>query len=380
MLACPQRNADKQNRRPSLDELTRARELYESAGRIFSPKCRIQLAQGFTLKEFTSIRQFRDVVSAVRRYCSIHNKPLPVWTFTGRPKLHGTNAGIHITAKGDIRAQSRTRPIDVTCDNAGFAAWVETNKTRLSELFSPHAAGRDITVFGEWCGGNIQDRVALNSCPKHFVVFAGWVHHQAGEGEYVGAHVFGEAIDHDIGLYNIGEVDTVEVTIDFSAPHLVQDKLADLTMQTEDRCPWAYAMFGVEGVGEGLVWTCNERPADSDLWFKTKGDKHAKSAKASKVKIVADPERLASIQELVERIVPQWRLEQGIKALIEQGVEINARATGDYLRWVCRDTLKEEADTMVASGFDWKKDVNSHVIQKARQFFLKTLDERAGIG
>ena len=43
-------------------------------------------------------------------------------------KLHGTNAGIQVTPDGTVLAQSRTRIIDVSEDNMGFAKWVDATK------------------------------------------------------------------------------------------------------------------------------------------------------------------------------------------------------------------------------------------------------------
>lgn len=135
----------------------------------------------------------------------------------------------------------------------------------------------------------------------------------------------------------------------------------------------------ISTIGEGLVWTCNERPFDTSLWFKTKGDKHAKSAKASKVRIVADPERLQSIEALTTAVLPAWRLEQGIREVAGSGAQIDATATSAYLKWVCNDVLKEESDTIAASGFDWKKDLSPHVTRVARNFFFAHLNSQAGL-
>jgi RNA ligase len=337
------------------------------------------------MKEFPSIRQFRDVVASVRRYCINNGKPLPVWTFTGRVKLHGTNSGIVVTPKGELRAQSRTRLIDASSDNAGFTAWVDQHRDELTKLLGGRVlADRNVTFFGEWCGGNIQDKVALNQCPKHFVLFGAHIDPGKAKSDdgsvqdpFVWPGFLTEVKNEAISFYNITSGPSYTITIDFSAPHLVQDQLEELVARVEAECPWAYTKFGVSGIGEGLVWAADWDPGNSDFWFKTKGDAHAKSARASKLKIVADPEKLANIQELVDRVLPQWRLDQGFTALKEQGVVINTTATGAYLQWVCRDVMKEETPVIEASGFEWKKDLNQHVIQRARQHFLKVLNDNA---
>lgn len=334
------------------------------------------------MKAFTSINQFRNVVATVRNYYTRIGKPLPTLRFAGRPKLHGTNAGIRRPVKnGRLRPQSRNNILSIESDNAGFARYVESNYDAIEALFAKtFPNGEDVTVFGEWCGRNIQDKVALVDCPKHFVVFGAWDHSKDEDShEYVPLLDTVSFIDHSASVYHITEVDPIILDIDFANPHLVQDALAMLVEQYEERCPWAYQMFGVEGIGEGLVWTCEDRPFDSELWFKTKGDKHAKSAKASKVRIVADPEKLESIKALVERVLPAWRLEQGLTEVASQGVEINTQATAAYLKWVCNDVLKEESDTIEASGFDWKKDLSGPVVQAVRQYYFAHLNKEVGL-
>lgn len=196
------------------------------------------------MQSFTSIDQFRQVVTRVRNFCNSTGKPLPTWTFTGRPKLHGTNAGIRRPVKGGpLRPQSRNNVLSVDSDNAGFAAFVERNQEVIRSLFDKtFGPDSDITVFGEWCGGNIQDRVALNQCPKHFVVFGAWNH--AIEA-YVPVRATTSFVDHGAGVYHITEVPEETLTIDFNQPHLVQDVLAELVERYEARCPWATFMGAI---------------------------------------------------------------------------------------------------------------------------------------
>jgi hypothetical protein len=66
-------------------------------------------------------------------------------------KIDGTNAQIHISEDGEIRAGSRTRWITPADDNYGFATWVEKNREDLLTL-GPGAH------FGEWWGSGIQRR------------------------------------------------------------------------------------------------------------------------------------------------------------------------------------------------------------------------------
>jgi len=79
-------------------------------------------------------------------------------------KIDGTNAQILITEDGDIMAGSRTQWITPEKDNAGFAKWVEGNKTELLKL----GAGRH---FGEWWGSGIQRGYGLSKGEKRLSLF-----------------------------------------------------------------------------------------------------------------------------------------------------------------------------------------------------------------
>ncbi|TAW15085.1 hypothetical protein ELI25_04085 [Rhizobium ruizarguesonis] len=46
------------------------------------------------------------------------------------------------------------------------------------------------------------------------------------------------------------------------------------------------------------------------------------------------------------------RLDQGLDFLSEQGLPVDVKSTGDYIRWVIGDVFKEEADTISANGLN----------------------------
>lgn len=79
-------------------------------------------------------------------------------------KIDGTNAQLLITDGGDIIIGSRTRWITPKDDNAGFARWVEGNKSELLKL----GAGRH---FGEWWGSGIQRGYGLPKGEKRLSLF-----------------------------------------------------------------------------------------------------------------------------------------------------------------------------------------------------------------
>jgi hypothetical protein len=314
------------------------------------------------MEKFTSIESFKHAISAVRNFCHKYNKPLPVLIYKGTVKLHGSNVGVRRTPSGKIQPQSRERIIDVTSDNYGFAFFIETNKEAVEALFAPFPQDADVTLYGEWCGGNIQKAVALTEVPKHWVLFAALVN-----GEYVDLPE--NIYNNDVKIYNIGQIPSYEVEIDFTNPAPASDILSELTIKVEEECPWAKQIFGISGVGEGLVWTRKGHPNDSWAWFKTKGLKHKGNDTTKVGKIKISDEKMESIEALAKELLPEWRLDQGITWIKEQGLPMLPESTGAYLKWIAQDILKEELQTIAASGFDWKQ-TQGPVMRYARNYFL----------
>lgn len=389
--------------------------------------------------KFPSIDSFRHVNAHIKRAADFHGKPLPTITYEGRVKLHGTNAGIHyipesivdstvdivdetrvlgnfinkmigrkphmvqqtiqVVKESELIPQSRERVLSVGKeDNAGFAAWVAENRDYLDMIFGLTFDNQEVTVYGEWCGGNIQKGVGLNQLPKMFVVFGyidhseNWVDAESNErgilrpfpyfvGKVPPSHlgIEGQVDEFEIEdnntkpeMYHIDLVRPVTIEIDFANPNAAVEKMEELTAQYEAECPWA-KMWGVSGVGEGLVWTpasiYNREPDSARMVFKTKGDKHGNPATKNKVKVAIEPEKMGDFNALIEEILPLWRLKQGIATMNERMLDLTKTNTGAYLKWVAEDVLKEEKDTIEASGFELKV-VMAEVSRRTRQFYF----------
>jgi hypothetical protein len=328
---------------------------------------------------FPSIEQYRNVIKAVQNRARWvgndmngdpvfnRNAPIPTLKFRGTVKLHGTNAGIVRDYKnGTITFQSRERELTLTSDNAGFAVWANSKLDVINDVIDGtvtqnHPNWQDtpthVAVFGEWCGGNIQRGIALNGLDKMFVIFA--VKFIYGEGENTTTRWINlEEVKHIFSaedkIYNILNFQTYEIEIDFNKPHEAQNKMIEITNAVEAECPVGKA-FGNEGVGEGVVWMCiSEGWLSSDFWFKVKGEKHS----ASKVKTLAavDVEEVRAVEDFVEMVVTEARLEQGIQNLVnEQMKPFEMTSMGAFIRWVHGDIMKEESDTIVANQIDPKK-------------------------
>ena len=326
---------------------------------------------------YPSIEQFRTAihkVTAKTRQTGVdvngdavfdHTKVLPTLTYEGTVKLHGTNAAVGRLSGEDGSItywfQSRENIINLEKDNSGFARHFQ-HLIELGHLFST-LSGKEIVIFGEWCGGNIQPNVALTKLSKRFVVFG-----VLADGVWQGKSVVSKVKHESIGVYNIYDYACETIEIDFNRPEIAQNKLSELTIKVEQSCPVAKA-FGVDGIGEGIVWKCVTEGWESpDFYFKVKGEKHS----ASKVKTLAavDVELVANQREFAEKTVTENRCRQGIDKLRESGKKLDRTSVGDFIKWVVADVEKEESDTAKASGLDIKK-TSGELTKSARTWFFK---------
>ena len=339
--------------------------------------------------KFPSIEQFRTVVSNVNRHFNFvgldengdaiydPTLPKPVITFKGTVKLHGTNAGVSFNNIGGLWAQSRENIITVEKDNAGFAFFVESKKDIFEQMANDvaHVNGLNldnntVTIYGEWCGGNIQKGVGVCNLPKSFFIFGVKITpHTETEEELKANPAYWVESDFlnskDNNIYNIEGFPTYSIDIDFNMPQLVQNELSDLTMKVEEECPVAKA-FGFSGIGEGIVWTAEFK--GNVHRFKVKGEKHS----SSKVKTLAsvNVEKLEGIQKFVDYAVTESRFTQACENVFPNEEPIDTKKLGDVIRWVVNDVIKEEMDTMVENQIE-PKEVNKYISSKVREMFFK---------
>jgi len=338
--------------------------------------------------KFPSIEHFRSVIREVNHRVRFRGTTedgdpiydesegiMPTLTFRGSVKLHGTNASIvrFKNQHGNIKTQvqSRTNIITPLKDNAGFATFVTTvDINKLFDSVKRNSGLSDykiIQVYGEWCGGNIQKGVALNELEKMFVIFAIKV-----DGIWLKDDELRNIKMPEQKVYNILDYPTYEINIDFNNVSESADIITKYVEDIEKECPVGKA-FGKSGIGEGLVFVCTtEGWRESRFWFKAKGEKHQSSKTKNKVPI--DIERVNNINQLVDGFLTESRLNQGIDVLIENHKEVSRKSTGDYLRWVYEDVVKEELDTITGNGFE-PKDISSILSNKARKWFFDKIDK-----
>lgn len=337
--------------------------------------------------KFTDIPQFRDVIKAVKQKAQFlgidengevkvnRDATMPIITFRGSIKLHGSNAGISMDKDDNIRFQSRSNIITPEKDNAGFAFFANSRVDIFREFFcdirSKHKlTDETIVIFGEWCGKGIQKGVAINELDKMFVIFAIKIVKDSEVSYYLRYKDVAPYNCHEHKIYNINDYPTFELDIDFGNPSESQNRMVELTIQIENECPFGKA-FGVSGIGEGLVWEGYD--GDNRYIFKTKGEKHS----SSKVKTIAqvDVEKVNSVNEFLDYAVTENRLNQAIEQVFTTNAEIpDVKGTGRFLKWITNDITKEESDTLVQNNLE-PKDVNSAISNKARLWFFKYLED-----
>lgn len=346
--------------------------------------------------KFSHIGQLHNVVRIVNERRAA-GRDIERVRYQGTVKLHGSNASVVCTPAA-LQPQSRNRELSLDEDNLGFAAFalearrVEAIRALEAELRAQLGLGaeRPLALFGEWIGPGVQKGVAVSQLPaRQWVLFAlATLDDEGTEAEDTEAEDAGlrkrwlplpslgdRYVEEQIHAIVDGPCWTLE--LDFEqrlALEVAADKVEAATAEIDARCPWA-ARFGVEGVGEGLVWSpLDEHFGDSELRFKSKGARHQivnRSGDKRKAAAV-DPAVLESVQAFIAFAVTPARLAQGLEVLAEQGKAQELRSLGDYLRWLANDVRRECADDLESNGLEWKQ-VAKQVNEQAKRYFCEGL-------
>lgn len=337
--------------------------------------CRDDSVGGFRMQKWPSIESLFNV----RRSMANAGTERTV-TYAAKVKLDGTNVGIQVSRDGLVAAQSRTKVITLEDDNMSFAKWLEERRDYFSNL----AGDKHMTIFGEWCGKGIQKGTSISQLDrKVFVVFA--IQYGGVDGEPTVLDINPNSINKVLvnnpdDVFVLPWLDGKPFVVDFASREQMENaanKLNLLVDNIEVCDPWVKSVFGIEGVGEGLVAyplpSCgtdmsSEEPIlvdffeYSDLVFKAKGEKH-KVVKTKKP-VQIDPEVAKSIEDFVQLFVTEARLEQ-----ILQNVELDPKNTGNFIKEFSMDVQKESVAELEASNLTWKQVVKD-VSTAARQWFL----------
>ena len=354
---------------------------------------------------FASIDQFRNVITRVKRHKGADCAILPIMSFQGTVKLHGTNASVCYSERHGMWFQSRNTILTPESDNCGFAKWATERSEVLESLL--HSLSLDgkwlegkwdqgyqdgvFTIFGEWCGKGIQKGVAISGLERMFVIFGACYTPYQEEGslpavapqENTEEEEGGETseaseldrkqwldyrfLSHpESRIFNIQDFPTYSVTINFNQPKLVQNYLGELTAAVEAECPVG-KHFGVSGIGEGIVWTTPD--STRPYRFKVKGEKHS----VSKVKVPAevDVEKVTGCVAFADYAATPQRFSQALSEVVGEKV-LGMDQLGLVIRWVIRDIMKEEGDVLEESGLV-AKDVNKYLSERVKQMFMEEM-------
>ena len=322
-------------------------------------------ADKLAFQKWTSI----ELLHNVRRNLAILGDAITI-TYRAKVKLHGTNAGVQITTTGKVAAQKRSQIITSQSDNAGFAAWVEKNL----DYFAASKTTENITIFGEWCGNNIQKGVAISRLKrKIFAVFAV----QIGDDvttikklEIRPEQIAKMLPQHD-DIYVLPFYGD-PITINFGNEERLKfaaETISKMVEDVEKTDPWVKDTFEIEGVGEGLVMYPDvdkvvEKAAYTEYIFKAKGIKH-QAVKSQKVVSIA-PEQAENIDRFVKLFVTEARLQQAVTEACEGQYDI--KKMGDFLKWFSLDVKKESVAELEAADLTWKE-INKSLMNDAKKWY-----------
>lgn len=318
------------------------------------------------------------------------------YEYRAKVKIHGSNGGVQLSPTGSnektIIAQSRSKIVTVDDDNMGFAKWV----LERGDIFLQIRKNADelgiterITIFGEFCGKNIQKDTSISSIEKNiFAIFA----IQIGGREFAKLETDPEKIKHIIlGQESSFTLRQIQESGVFILPWLGESyklnfndstalsKQADVINQTvdavEENDPWVSETFGINGVGEGIVMypiingqTLIDRYDYSNLVFKAKGEKH-KVVKTKKA-VQLDPEVVNNVNEFCDLMVTENRLEQ----IAQRVGEFDKKLIGQFIKELSIDVKKESNAELEESNLEWKQ-VTKEVSNRAKKWWLENCEK-----
>lgn len=294
--------------------------------------------------------------------------------YKSKVKLHGTNCAVQLYSDGTVIPQSRTTDLSKASDQLGFAKFIKTNEEAWKSGSYSNRSG--MVIYGEWVGPGIQkSNVAVSDLPKK--VFAVFAARHMSEGsdllvvdpETLESYVRGIPDVYVIPWYE------QEITIDWTRTD--EELNADVALintwvsTVEAVDPWVSAVFGKQGMGEGLVFYPVSHPGlenFKNLAFKAKGKEHQVVKQSAPAQVNA--EKAASVDQFLDMVLTEPRAMQGALAVSPGGtLKFDKSLTGKFVSWIEKDVKKETMDEMLASNLLWEQ-VQKPLAAKARAWYL----------
>lgn len=285
----------------------------------------------------------------------------PKVNLIGTVKLHGSHADIVIDYNDAIRFRSR-RQAEITLDNdvSGVVERLLPLRTPILILrnrilmrwmeFNPGVEVMKlkeypVVIAGEWVGPGIFNTVALNDLSRRvFVIILISVNN-----EWLNDGIYADIYDNANDIYHIGQVGHAIIELAIDEPEEAERAMMEQTMRVEKQCPFANGLFGIKGVGEGIVWKM-EHPlgADPKCWVKTKGPLHAETNAAkleAMVKAGTGVDAKFKAQHFAEIVCTNVRMEKVMMTthqMCKGKREFGPGETGHFMQLLNKDILKEE--------------------------------------
>lgn len=326
------------------------------------------------MHEFPSIPLLQNLIVTLKHYASLPEddpayRPLCEMIFKAKVKEHGSNCGVHLkSGSATVTPQSRTKELSVQDDFKGFAAYIQDREKKEDHFLL--FLGAEHTLFGEWAGPGIENGMAVSQVPeKLWAVFAemdseGWLQWEPSFLKF--------GYPEQIILPYLPD----EITINFASEEsiaLAVEKINAMVANVEKEDPWVKEVYGISGLGEGLVfypisWPPEYGPRGRTLAqeyiFKAKGDKHRTAGQRP---AQATPTISANAQAFAVNVVTEARLQQGLSAIGSRDL----KKTGQFINWVVADVQKETQADLTASNLTWSE-VLGEIKKIARNWFLHT--------
>lgn len=346
-----------------------------------APSAAPGLPPDLALAKWASIEPLHAVRFALEQRRQLTGEPLPRITVRAKVKLDGTNGAIHalpVEVAPGFAAQSRTRLLVPDDDNYGFAAWA--HGAAADFCAGLHARLGRAVVYGEWCGRGIQKRTAISRVERNvFAVFA----IQLGDPACQTTRLVVEPARLQALLPQHPDVFVLPwhgepVELDFADVERLRagaERIDAMVAEVETADPWVAEVFGLRGLGEGVVLYPVEgvafdaaggtdRDGYVDLMFKAKGEEHRVVRQKRPAQL--DPEVARSVEEFVALVVTPARLEQGLEQVL--GGRMDLHRMGELLQWIGHDVQKESVAELAAAGLEWKQ-VAKPVGQAAQRWY-----------
>ena len=340
---------------------------------------------------YPSIDQFRTTIKNIEhisRYIGqdengqpIYNSAaeLPTIIATATEKIHGTNAGVCYSNPDGFWVQSRNNIITPESDTAGCAFAAYQNQDAWLNIISDLAYQNNInldthiiSVYYEWCGGNIQQNSAVSGLDKMAIIFkyfkASPIEPDTEPSTWYDTSYTNSSHNN---IYNINGFPSYDIEINFEHPLLLQNQMIKYVEDIIEPDSPVGKQFGINNnIGEGTVVSFMYK--DQLHQFKVKGEKHSKS----KVKTLSpvDNEHLQLIQTTAQQVTPAWRLEQMCQQANDtlNGGTVAIQNIGTFLKLVKDDIIKEESDVIHNAGLE-PKEIFSTVARIAKKWYQEQL-------